>query len=97
MVRHEGTVYGGGLTQLGKQIAGSGLVTVLSFSVAAGLAMAIEKTIGFRAATEAEMAGIDEVLHGERGYELVPSAKENHNGHGQLLSPVAFQAEQVLT
>jgi Amt family ammonium transporter len=84
LVAHEGTFYGGGLTQLSKQAAGSGIVTVLSFSVAAILALLIDKTIGFRAHTDAEIAGIDESLHGERGYELPIDTNGllvNHNGN----------------
>src|SRR4029450_8037284 len=47
-----GLFYGGGLDLLGRQALAALIVHVLSFVVAAGLAFAIEKTIGFRAKGE---------------------------------------------
>jgi ammonium transporter, Amt family len=70
----DGLFAGGGITQLGRQAAGSGIVTVFSFAVALGLGFLINKTIGFRASTEAEVEGIDLAEHAESGYDLSTTA-----------------------
>ena len=44
---------------------------IYSFVVAYLLGLLIEKTIGFRVKNEDEIAGIDNVVHGEEGYALV--------------------------
>jgi Amt family ammonium transporter len=62
-----GLFNGGGAGQLIKQIEGSMLVLVYSFVIAWILAFVIEKTIGFRVHEDAEIAGLDAVLH-EEGY-----------------------------
>jgi ammonium transporter, Amt family len=61
--------YGGTAKLLGAQVFSSLTVIVFSFVVSYIIGMAIEKTIGFRAKEEDEIAGID-VQH-EAGYELV--------------------------
>lgn len=61
---------GDGLGQLVVQAIAAGGVLVYSFAVAYGLGMILEKTIGFRASTDDEIAGIDTVVHGEYGYAL---------------------------
>jgi ammonium transporter, Amt family len=66
----DGLFYGGGLTQLGRQFAGSAIVSVWSFAIAFGLALLIEKTVGFRVKSEAEVEGIDVAEHAESGYDL---------------------------
>ena len=43
-------------------------VLVYSFALALIVGWLIEKTIGFRVATDAEIAGIDTVVHGEEAY-----------------------------
>jgi Amt family ammonium transporter len=65
-----GLFYGGGLTQLGRQALCSGIVTVYSFTVAFALGWVIEKTMGYRAAPEIEVDGIDVAEHAESAYEL---------------------------
>jgi Amt family ammonium transporter len=67
-----GLFLGGGLTQLGRQAICSGIVTVFSFSVAAGLGWLIDKTVGFRASPDAEVEGIDLAEHAESAYDLTP-------------------------
>jgi Amt family ammonium transporter len=62
-----GLFNGGGSAQLIKQIEGSVLVGVYSFVTALIIGFAIEKTIGFRVHEDAEIAGLDSVLH-ESGY-----------------------------
>jgi Amt family ammonium transporter len=66
----EGLFYGGGLTQLGRQFAGSAIVTVWSFSAAFAIGWVINKTIGFRASSESEVDGIDVAEHAESAYEF---------------------------
>jgi Amt family ammonium transporter len=69
-----GLFTGGGLTQLGRQALCSGIVSVYSFTLAFVIGWVIQKTIGFRAPTEAEVEGIDVAEHAESGYELSPAA-----------------------
>jgi Amt family ammonium transporter len=61
---------GAGFGQLIVQAVAAGGVLVYSFVVALILGFALEKTIGFRASTDEEIAGIDTVVHGEYGYAL---------------------------
>ncbi len=46
-------------------------VLVYSFVVSYAVGYAIQKTIGFRITDEDEIAGVDQVVHGEEGYALV--------------------------
>jgi ammonium transporter, Amt family len=69
----EGLFYGGGATQLGRQFAGSGIVSVYSFAVAAIIALIIKAVIGLRTSTESEVDGIDVAEHAESGYDLSPT------------------------
>jgi Amt family ammonium transporter len=69
----DGLFVGGGVTQLGRQAAASGIVTVWTFVVAFILAWVIQKTIGFRVSPEAELEGIDISEHAESGYDLTPA------------------------
>jgi Amt family ammonium transporter len=82
LVANEGLVYGGGLTQLGKQALGSGIVTVYSFGVALGLGFLIDKTIGFRAKKDAELDGIDVAEHAESAYDFTTSTSGGGGGGG---------------
>ncbi|MFI6760637.1 ammonium transporter [Micromonospora sp. NPDC050417] len=66
----DGLFYGGGATQLGRQALAGLVVTVWSFVIAWVLGFVIEKTIGFRVKTEAEVDGIDIAEHAESGYDL---------------------------
>ncbi|NGN92619.1 ammonium transporter [Nocardioides sp. KC13] len=56
-----------GFAQFGAQLLSSITVIAFSFVIAYVIGFAIEKTIGFRATEEDEVAGIDTVLH-EPGY-----------------------------
>jgi len=67
-----GLFTGGGLGQLVVQLIAAGSVLLYSFVVAFALGFAVQKTIGFRVTSEAEVAGIDIVVHGEDGYALEP-------------------------
>ncbi|WP_293786886.1 ammonium transporter [uncultured Aeromicrobium sp.] len=64
-----GLFTGGGIDQLLTQIVPAVAVAVYSFIIAYVLGVAIDKTIGFRAREEDEIAGIDLALHGE-GYRF---------------------------
>jgi Amt family ammonium transporter len=64
-----GLFYGANADQLVAQVVCSVAVAVFSFVVAFVVGTAIDKTIGFRAKEEDEIAGIDLVLHGE-GYAI---------------------------
>jgi Amt family ammonium transporter len=60
----------GGVDQLLTQVVSSLIVAAYSFGIAIAVGMLIEKTIGFRAKEDDEIAGIDLALHGE-GYAIV--------------------------
>ncbi|WP_433084280.1 ammonium transporter [Dactylosporangium sp. CA-052675] len=67
-----GLFMGGGVGQLGAQAGASAIVTVYSFAIAFVLAFVIQKTVGFRVSTEAEVEGIDIAEHAESAYDLTP-------------------------
>jgi Amt family ammonium transporter len=69
----DGLFYGGGVTQFGRQALAGLIVTVFSGGVAFLLGKAIDKTIGFRASTEAEIDGIDVAEHAESAYDNSPT------------------------
>jgi len=66
----DGLFYGGGLTLMGKQALGAGLVMAYSLVVTAILAKVIDLVIGFRIDRDAEIEGIDFSEHAETAYEL---------------------------
>ncbi len=66
----EGLFYGGGGAQLWSQLASSVTVIAWAFAVAYLFGTLIDKTIGFRAKEEDEIAGLDVAMHGE-GYAIV--------------------------
>jgi Amt family ammonium transporter len=66
----DGLLYGGGLSQLGKQTVAVLAVLAYSFVVSFLLGMLVDKTIGFRITEEQELTGVDETVHAESGYEL---------------------------
>jgi Amt family ammonium transporter len=78
-----GLFYGGGFAQLGRQAIAAGSVLVYSFVVAALLALAIKKTIGFRVDTESEVTGIDEGEHAETAYDFSALGSRTTGGLGQ--------------
>lgn len=69
LVGSDTLIDGGGFTVLGAQFLSSVTVIAFSFVLSYVFAIAIEKTIGFRAKEEDEIAGIDSVLHGG-GYAM---------------------------
>ncbi|RZT84690.1 ammonium transporter [Pseudonocardia sediminis] len=66
----DGLLYGGGVSQLGKQALAVVVAMVWAFALSAVLAWVIRKTIGFRAHADDESAGIDEAEHAESAYEF---------------------------
>ena len=66
----DGLFMGGGLTQLGRQAAASGIVTVWSLGIAVVLALILKSAGLLRVSTEAEADGIDLAEHAEAGYDL---------------------------
>ncbi|MGB7962375.1 MAG: ammonium transporter, partial [Propionicimonas sp.] len=58
-----GLFFGGGVDQLVRQVIGAGAVLVYSFVVTFAIAKLIQKTIGWRISTAAELGGIDLVEH----------------------------------
>jgi Amt family ammonium transporter len=55
-------------SQLIKQLIGVAVVGLFSFVASYLIALAIEKTMGFRVHSAAELAGVDSVLHGQSAY-----------------------------
>lgn len=65
-----GLFVGGDARQLAVQLLAALGVLIYSFVVAFIIGFAIQKTIGFRVTNEDEIAGVDQVVHGEEGYAL---------------------------
>ncbi|MBK5239000.1 MAG: ammonium transporter [Actinomycetales bacterium] len=68
--RDVGLLFSGSFEQLGKQAIASGAVLIYSFVMTWIIGFVIEKTMGFRVRNEDELAGIDNIMHGEEGYAL---------------------------
>jgi Amt family ammonium transporter len=75
----DGLFYGGGTALLGKQALGVALVAGYSFIATLIIGFAIEKTIGFRIAKDAEIEGIDLKEHAESAYEYASSSRGGAN------------------
>ncbi len=69
-VTSEGLLYGGGLTQLGRQAVGVLAVTAFVFVVSWLLATLVDRTLGMRVSAEDEQLGLDQALHAEQAYDL---------------------------
>ncbi|GAB2988194.1 ammonium transporter [Amycolatopsis acidiphila] len=66
----DGLFYGGGLDQLWRQAVATFAALGYSLVVTLVIAWVIHRTIGLRAAREAELDGIDEAEHAESAYDL---------------------------
>ena len=66
----ESLFFGGSVDQLWRQVVGALAVLVVSFVLTYVIGLAIEKTMGFRITEEDEVAGIDNVVHAESGYDF---------------------------
>ncbi|MDX6278726.1 MAG: ammonium transporter, Amt family [Nocardioidaceae bacterium] len=69
-----GLFYGGGLTQLGRQVVAAVSVGVYSFGITYVIGTVIDRLIGFRVSEEDEVAGIDQVEHLETAYDHAGSS-----------------------
>ena len=76
----DGLFYGGGASQLVKQIQAALIVMIFSFVVTYILGTILSKTIGFRVSKEEELEGVDIVLQAESAYDLVESSKGSSKG-----------------
>jgi ammonia channel protein AmtB len=72
-----GLAFGGGTGLLVRQAIAVLVVAVYAFGATWLIAVAIQRTIGFRADPEQERAGLDLAVHGESAYELSAA----HGGH----------------
>lgn len=63
-----GLFFGYGPDQLLKQIIGALVVMIFAFVLSYAIGWAIQKTIGFRVTSTDEIAGVDNILHGENAY-----------------------------
>ena len=63
-----GLFFGFGVEQLFKQAIGAGVVLIYAFTCSYLIAFVIQKTIGFRVTSTDEIAGVDNVMHGESAY-----------------------------
>jgi Amt family ammonium transporter len=89
----DGLFYGGGLGLLGTQAVAVVAVLGYSFVVSFLIALAIQKTIGFRLAEEKEVTGVDLVEHAEIAYDL--EGKANAPGTGPTPEAVIASAERM--
>jgi Amt family ammonium transporter len=74
-----GLLYGGGLSQLGKQAVAAGAVIGYSFVVTLVIALVIKAIMGLRVTEDDEFAGIDLTTHAESGYDLAATAGGTYN------------------
>ncbi len=80
--RVSGLLYGGGPTQLGKQLLGAGAVGLYAFVLSGALGLAIQRTLGFRLSPDDEVLGVDQVAHAETAYDLTPMTHGRATGFG---------------
>lgn len=78
-----GLFYGGGFTQLGKQVLGAIVVGLYAFVVSYVLAKLIDRLMGFRVSAEDETTGVDFTQHAETAYA------EGVHGHQPSRRPLA--------
>jgi Amt family ammonium transporter len=65
----EGLLYGGGLTQLGRQLVAVAAVGAYAFLVTYGIGKLLDKAMGLRASEEEERTGLDLTVHAETAYD----------------------------
>jgi len=80
----DGLLYGGGVTQLGRQTLGALVVLGYAFGVSLLLGRFLDRTLGFRVAREHELGGLDLATHGEAAYDLHTVTAGRAGGHGIL-------------
>jgi Amt family ammonium transporter len=67
----DGLLYGGGLSQLGRQTAGALAVLAFSFTASLLIAKVVDRIMPLRLDEESELTGVDLVTHAESAYDLV--------------------------
>ena len=91
----EGLFYGGGFTQLGKQVLAVVVVALYAFGVTYALGKLIDRIFGFRVSAEDESSGIDLALHAESAYEHgVLGHGPGGGGQGNSVFPWMHEAER---
>jgi len=90
-----GLLYGGGFGLLGVQAIAAASVLGYSFVVTWLLVKLIDATIGMRLQPEAELEGVDLVVHGERAYDLDGHPHRPAPGLAAQLSDVVAGAESI--
>jgi len=91
----EGLFYGGGFTQLGKQVLAVVVVALYAFGVTYALGKLIDRIFGFRVSAEDESSGIDLALHAESAYEHgVLGHGPSGGGQGNSVFPWMHEAER---
>ncbi|MFZ9100753.1 MAG: ammonium transporter [Candidatus Planktophila sp.] len=66
----DGLFFGGGTTQLNRQVIAIVIVAIFSFTATWLIATLIQKTIGFRAYPHDELTGLDTTYHAESAYDI---------------------------
>ncbi|GAA4718478.1 ammonium transporter [Pedococcus ginsenosidimutans] len=91
----DGLFYGGGVDQLWRQVVGALAVLVYSFVVTYVIGTVIQRTMGFRLETEAEVAGIDLEEHAETSYDINGLASGRFgSGSGSAISTTATKTHE---
>ena len=80
--RRRGLFYGGGTTQLGRQLSRHCCSIVFTAVMTFIIAFPIHKLMGFRVSQEQEVVGVDLSLHAETAYEF------GVGGHGGSFQPL---------
>ena len=58
---------------MGVQLLGIGVTIVLAVSITYIICVIVDKTVGLRIDEQSEREGLDQALHGEKGYGLTSS------------------------
>ena len=66
----DGLFFGGGTTQLNRQLIAIVVVALFSFTATWLIATLIQKTIGFRVYRDDELTGLDTTFHAESAYDI---------------------------
>jgi Amt family ammonium transporter len=90
-----GLLYGGGLQQLTAQLVAVVLTMMLSGLGTAVIAVAIQKTVGFRVSREAEVSGVDRSEHAETAYDFADLGQSRFNPFGHPVQSHSVQAPSV--
>lgn len=97
----EGLFYGGGLSQLGKQLGGMGITAIWTVVTITIVFLILKKTVGLRVSAEEEIVGLDKLEHGldssYAGFSIsysedeIEEARENHVDL-HIVQPVAKES-----